>query len=1164
MLPLLRQFRGILVAVVVLVFFSASAFAQDPRGSIGGRVVDQSDALVIGAKVHVTNLQTGVGSLVRSNESGTFLVPFLVPGTYQVTAEMAGFKTYLQENVQLRVADSLDLTLRLEIGNTTETVTVKEGAPLLETGNSTPGTVIDERRLLELPQKGGDAFELTHFMPGVVNMTTLRTFKPDSPEGTSSISVDGTPQFQTQWQIDGINDTVNDENKGYSRVTFIPPSGAIVEFKMQANPYDASAGHVLGPVVSVNTKSGTNALHGTMYYWLKNSALDSTDFFINKASQVKPVYQDHRYGVTVGGPVQLPRLYNGHNKTFFFFAWEGNRYSSPAATNGQTSSVPTAAERTGDFSALLAIGTQYQIYNPFTTTAIANGRYQRQPFAGNILPKDLLNTVGLNLVNLYPLPNQQGTRDGLSNYYYPDNRRIWSDSYMGRFDHSFSENNRLFLRLNHYHFRIPKNLLGIPASIFVEDQINEGAALDDVIVLSPSLVLNVRYGVTTAAFPEFRGTKGTNLTSLGFSLALANLVDPSLSTVPRVAVSPFTTLSNWSLGDGNTSGLSHTWVADLTKLKGAHSLHAGADIRLLRTFANRYQSAISPDLTFSSSYTQGPLDNSSSAPVGQQLAAMLLGIPGGNMTTPATNGYAIQNKYLGVYFQDDFKVTRKLTLNFGLRYEMEWPVTERFNRLEAGFDFNDVNPINAQAAANYAKNPITELPLAAFTARGGLTFVNQNGSGRSSYRTNSGQWLPRIGLAWQITPKTVLRTGYGIYFGSLGVDSFSPLQTGFAQTTPIQASLDNGVTYAANLTNPFPNGLIPPSGASAGLTTALGQSITFFNPNLKPPYSQRWSFGLQRALPGQFVLDVSYIGTRVTHLAALQQINSTPARYLSTSPTRDQPTIDFLTRTFPNPFFGLNSVYGSTISRATLLEPYPEFGSLSAFQPMGFSWYHSLQVRLEKRLSKGYAVQVGYTHSKYMQQTEFLNPTDPVPTRMISDMDRPNVFTISGLWELPFGMGRRFGSSLPAPVNAVLGNWQFDTTEVHQSGAPLAWGDVLFYGNIQDIQLPDSQQNVSRWFNTDAGFNKVSSQQLANHIRTFPLRFNGIRADGQTQWNFSLLRNYHVIERLTAQVRAEVYNALNHPVFAAPNTTPTSSAFGTVTTPASEPRGWQFALKLVF
>ncbi len=199
-----------------------------------------------------------------------------------------------------------------------------------------------------------------------------------------------------------------------------------------------------------------------------------------------------------------------------------------------------------------------------------------------------------------------------------------------------------------------------------------------------------------------------------------------------------------------------------------------------------------------------------------------------------------------------------------------------------------------------------------------------------------------------------------------------------------------------------------------------------------------------------------------------------------------------------------------------------------------------------------------------MQQTEFLNPTDPVPTRMISDMDRPNVFTISGLWEIPLGRGRRFGSNLPVPLNAVLGNWQFDTTEVHQSGAPLAWGDVLFYGNIKDIQLPDSQQNVSRWFNTDAGFNKVSSQQLTNHIRTFPLRFNGIRADGQTQWNFSLLRNYHVIERLTAQVRAEVYNALNHPVFAAPNTTPTSSAFGTVTTPASEPRGWQFALKLVF
>lgn len=1153
--------RGVFVAASVFALLCASAFAQDPRGTIGGRVMDRSEAVMVGAKVQITNVQTAVGTTVVTNETGAFRVPFLIPGTYRVTAERSGFKTASLENIELRVADTLDLTIRMDVGTASEQVTVTAGAPVLETAYGSTGTVVDERRVRDLPEKGGDAFELTHYVPGVINLSTLRTLKPDSPEGTSQISINGTGADQSQWQIDGINDTVNDENKGYGRVAFIPPHGAIVEFKLQGNPYDASAGHMLGSVVSVNTKSGTNELHGTTYYYFKNSALDCTDFFINKAGQRNPVSQDHRYGLTAGAPITLPGLYHGRNKTFFFFAWEENRYISPSGTSGQTNTVPTAAERTGDLSALLKIGPQYQLYDPFSTQPAPNGRYQRQPIPGNIIPNNLLNPVGLNLINLYPMPNQAGTIDSQSNNYYPDPRRQSSDSFMVRGDQSFGDNNRFFVRLNHYHYTIPKNQLGVPSSIFIEDQVNQGIALDDVVVLSPSLVLNFRYGLTAAEFPERRASQGTSLTSLGFSPAVASLFDSRLSTIPRVSVSPLTTLSNWSLGDGNTSGVSHNLVANATKLKGLHNIRFGADLRLLRTYGNRYSAAISPDLSFSTSYTNGPLDNSPAAPVGQAIAALLMGIPGGSVTIPGTVNYAVQNKYLGLFLQDDFKVTPRLTLNLGLRYEMEWPVTEKYNRLVAGFAGGVPNPIAAQATANYAKNPIPELPPSAFAVPGGLTFV---GSGGSPFNTNHGEWLPRIGLAWQVASQTVVRGGYGIYFGSLGVDSFSPVQTGFSQTTPIQASKDNGRTYVATLTNPFPTGLIAPSGATGGLSTALGQSLSFFNPNMKPPYSQRWSMGVQRTLPQQLLLDVSYVGTRVTHLAVNQSINNTPAQYLSTLPVRDQTTINFLTATSPSPFYGLNSVYGSTISRGTLLEPYPEFGSISVQQSTGFSWYHSLQVKLEKRLSHGYTVQVGYTHSKYMQATEFLNNQDTIPYRSISSMDRPNVFTITGLWELPYGRGRHFGNSAPAFLNAIFGQWQLGMVEVHQSGAPLSWGNYIFTGNIKDIQLPDSQQTVARWFNTDAGFNKNSSQQLSNNLRTFPLRFSGIRADGATGWNFSMIRNYHIYERLAMQFQAEMFNALNHPVFAAPNTTPTSSAFGTVTNSASEPRSINFSLKLVF
>ena len=1153
--------RCLLYGGVILVF-ALSCVGQDPRGNVVGTIADSSGAIMPGAEVQLVRNETGVIARAVANQEGKFNVPFLTPGLYKVTVGRAGFKTYSQDNLEVRIGDTVDLNVRLEVGSSAETVNVESATPLLDTDTSTPGTVIDGRRLLELPMKGGDAFELTHFVPGVVNMTTLRTFKPDSPEGTSQISVDGNAQYQGQFQIDGINNTVNDENRGYARVAFIPPSGSIAEFKMQNSPFDASAGHVLGPIISVSTRSGTNAIHGTGYYFFKNSALDANDFFVNKAGQNRPVYQDHRYGITVGGPVAIPKLYNGHNKTFFFYAWEGNRYTSPATTSGQTSTVPTAAERAGDFSELLKLGSQYQIYNPFTTQTAANGRFQRDPIPGNIIPPSLLSPVGLALAALYPLPNQPGTKDGQNNFFYPDVRRISSDSHVGRLDHSISENNRLFLRMNHYSFVIPKNLLGTPSSTFTQHQINQGIALDDVVVLSPSLVLNFRYGLTEAEFPEARATQGTNLSSLGFSSNLTGLLNPALATVPRVSISPYATLSNWSSGDGTNTAISHVLVADLTKMKGSHSLRFGVDMRLLRTFGNRYQTAVSPDFSFSTTYTQGPFDNSTAAPIGQQLAALLIGIPGGSMTTPALNSYALQNKYIGLYFQDDFKVTPKLTLNLGLRYEMELPVTERYNRLVAGFAANQANPVAAAASSNYNKNPVPGVP--GFSANGGLTFVGQSGDSRSPYKRNAGQWLPRAGFAYQLNQKTVVRGGYGIFFGSLGVDSFSPLQTGFAQTTPIQASLNNGVSYVATLANPFPAGLLQPSGAAGGLSTSLGQAIQFYDRNIKPPYSQRWTLGVQRTLPGQFVLDLSYTGNRVTHIATLQNFNSTPAQYLSTLPSRDTQTINYLTAQFPNPLAGTNPIYAAQISRAGLLQPFPEFGAVTALEPLGYSWYHSLKIRIEKRFSQGLTIQTGYTHSKYMQATEFLNPTDTVPYRTLSDMDRPNVFTTTALWEIPIGHARRFGTTLPTLVNAAVGNWQLDMTEVHQSGAPLLFGNIIFNGNIKNIPLPADQRTAERWFNTGAGFNTVTAQQLANNLRTFPLRFTGIRAQGQTQLNLSLIRNYRIFEHVNAQFRAECYNALNHPVFASPNTTVTSSAFGAVTSDASEPREFQLALKIIF
>jgi hypothetical protein len=1135
--------------------------AQDTRGTISGTVVDASEAVVAGANVLLTKTETGVTVTGTTNDSGKFNIPFLTAGIYGVVVQKAGFKTYSQENIQLRISETVALTLHLEVGSVTEQVNVRAVTPLLDTATSTPGQVISELRVASLPLQGGDAFELVRQAPGVVNTQGLQQISAGSPKGTSQISADGSPAFTTQFQIDGIDDTVNDGNLGYSRVAYIPPTGAIDELKLQASPYDASVGHVLGPVLSASTKSGTNQFHGSIYYWLHTSALDATDHFTKVAGQSKPDYQYNRYGVTFGGPLTIPHVYDGRNKLFFFFAWEGDRNTNPSTSN-QVSTVPTAAERAGDFSALLSHGSNYQIYNPFTTVSIGNGRYQRSPFLGNIIPANLLNSVGLKLASLYPLPNQTGASDGENNYFYPDVRHQPDDSFTGRLDYALSDNNRLFLRVNRFHFQITKNLLGIPASAYTQNQINQGGVLDDVWVLSPTLVLNLRYGLTAAQFPETRGTQGTDLTSFGFSSALESLlVNPTLSTVPQVQAGSFAVLSKGSSGDGTNTYLSNNLVADVTKQKGDHAIRFGVDARLLQSSGDRYPGANSPNFNFTTTYTRGPLDNSTAAPIGQELAEMLLGIPEGNMVSPAVSNYVLHNEYLGLYLQDDYQVTSKLTLNLGLRYEFETAPVEGDNRLNASFDSTDPNALTAQAQANFAKNPIPG--VSSFSPVGGLTFVSQNGIGRSPYPSTN-EFLPRVGLAWHVTPNSVVRSGYGVYFGSLGVSTFQPSQTGFNQTTPIQPSLNNGVSYVASLANPFPNGLTPPSGATGGLNTGFGQAISFFNPNMKPPYSQRWSFGFESVLPGQFLLDMSYVGNKVTHLGVTRSINNTPAQYLSTLPVRDQATINYLTATYANPLNGLSPLFGTTISRATALEPFPEYGAITSLASIGNSEYNSLQMRLEKRFSQGYTVLATYTYSKLMEETAFLNPTDTAPYRTISAMDAPNLFSVSGVWELPFGRGRHFLGALPRPLNAIIGDWRLAGSSTYQSGQPLPWGNILFAGNINDIPLPANKRSASEWFNVNAGFNTNSKQQLANNIRTFPLMLSNTRSQRLTNINLSLSRDYHILDRLGMQFRADMFNVLNHPVFAAPSTTPTSAAFGTITQDINSPRDFQFSWKLDF
>lgn len=1147
--------RTTFVTLILVTFFQLVLVAQEGRGTINGRVVDSSGANVAGAEVRVTNIDTGASASARSNDSGNYSIPYLLPGTYTLTSELAGFKKTERTAIEVRVNDVLNIEMKLEIGSVSERIQVSGATPLLEASNVSIGQVVDQRRIDELPLQAGNASQLTLLAPGVTNTTNLRARKTSFNSASSQFTTDGNAVYSNEYAIDGVPDTF--ATGGNPLVAFQPPQAAVSEFKVQTSPFDAASGHTTGASINLITKSGTNEYHGELHEWFANSALDAPTFFQNLSGGIKPVYQDNRFGAALGGPITIPKVYNGRNRTFFFYAWERNIWGKPTANVG---TVPTDAEKSGDFSALLKLGSSYQIYDPLTTKDAGNGRLTRQPFPGNLIPANRLDPVAQKILAYYAAPNVPGTKEGKNNYIRNTADTFDYFVHFMRFDHSFSEKNRIFVRLDYDHYlENNSNFYGNLASGLLLTRINKGAAFDEVLVLTPNSILNLRYGLTQEATPERRRSTGFDVGSLGFSQQLLSLLNPASQTFPNVYIntkaltSPckssctgtFSGFGNFQDGDGTTTGMIHNFAATMNWLRGNHNVRFGTDLRLYRSFGIHGGYDVSPGLQFLPTYTNGPNDNSAAAAIGQEFAAFLLGIPAGQMTRSAS--YATQNGFAGLFVQDDWKVTPKLTLNIGLRYEYETPVSERFDRAVRGFDFTDPNPVQAQAVANYAGNPVPDIPVSQFKVLGGLMFAGSNGHSLwSGQKTN---FLPRFGIAYQFNEKTVVRGGYGIFYDTIGVNRTVLPQQGFTATTPIIASLDNGLHYAATTANPFPNGLAAPVGAAGGLTTYLGQGFSVYPVSRQQPYAQRWTLGLQRVLPGQILLDTSYVGNKAIHLPVDRNINAMDPKYLSRMPVRDQATIDFLGQQLPNPFYGINSIYPKTITRADLLRPYPEFSDITQTDSIGYSWYHALQARAEKRFAHGYTVNVAYTWSKTMDATSFLNAGDPFLNRSLSGNDRPHRLAISGIYELPFGNGR------------IFGGWQINGIFTKQSGAPLLFGDVILYNN--DVALTSDQRSVNRWFNTSA-FETSSGKQLASHYRTFPKYLSSLRGPSQEDLDLSLIKYFNFTERWKLQFRAECFDCMNHVNFSDPNTTPTGSAFGTITAQGSPSRQFQGALKLTF
>jgi len=1139
-----------------------------PVGTVDGTVKDPSGALLTGIKVSLTGLDTGVSRDATTNDSGYFFFPLVNPGRYEVAAERTGFKKGTQQIVvRTGIRSTADFTL--ELGAVTESVQVTGAAPLLETSTSAVSRNVTQRVVTDMPLLARNVLMLINLAPGITNNSpTGSTNGLIDIDNTSYTSASGANNRTNEFLMDGIPNNVSD------RVCYIPTLDNVEEFTVQTNALDAEYGHGGGMFVNVSTKSGTNEFHGSLWEFLRNDKLNANSFFANKAGSKadgtpvspRPVFRFNQYGLTAGGPVVK-------NKVFWFFNFEGLRQRTPTTYRF---TVPTALQRTGDFSQTLnPQGALMQIADPLTTTSPLSGA--RIPFGGNKIPADRINPISANIIARYPTANLPGDpNSGANNYFSQVPAPYDGENYSARVDPNIGRH-RLFARWSHN-----QGFPGTPTpwdiggqgvgALEGNNRAQNSIGLSDAFTVSPTMVITGQVGYTRwtqeGTHPSF------DQTTLGFP---ASLVSQMQQTI-------FPTITNsdmYYIGTSEGQWFEHTntysYNVGVTKIKGSHAMKFGFQGQVKQ---NNSVGANRPggQYTFDRGFTQ-PNAYSSGNIFGNGIASFLLGYPNGSGNT-GLNYVSLraltapQSPFYGWYFQDDFKVTPKLTLNLGLRYDLLLGVTERYNQSNLGFDPNPENPIAAQAKAAYAANPIPELPVANFQVNGGLFFATpDNRRNQVADKTN---WQPRVGLAYRIFPKTVLRTGFGMFY-SVWWQPFVNT-TGFASQTEMLSSLDGGLTPANTLSNPYPNGFVKPTGASQGLATLLGTGLTPYDYWRKNIANYRWSFGFQHEITKDIQVEVNYVGQHAAHLFLSTGAADSANRIISggtgngTGGTFYQSYYSLGSRLnvkVPNPFYGLipvsaGSLGASTITVAQLLQPFPQFASIAINRNSGGSGpyktdggtsdYHSLQVSAIKRMSHGLNMQLAYTFSKQIEELRYTEPSDPALARTIGQFDNPHRVSTAIIYELPFGTG-----SLKSGVGAVdklIGGWQWSAMYIYQTGAAVALPAAIATGTSPDR----SDATIDHWFNGAS-----MTVMPAFTARRIPWYWPGLRVPAINNWDMSFIKNTWVYkERVKLQFRCEMINAFNRVWFGGLVTNPSAATYTMLTSQANPPRNIQFGLKLTF
>jgi hypothetical protein len=1142
--------RVLQVALVALLGTTASA--QEFRSTLSGRVTDPSGAAIPNAKVIATSAETNAKSEITTGSEGEFSLPFLAPGGYTLSVEAQGFKKYVQSGITLGTNVRVAQDVVMQLGSQGESVTVTADVALLSTATASVGQVITSAQIENMPMNGRTPLTLAQLAYGVTPASDPRFTRPFDNAGPSGFSMGGGQSQSNELLLDGAPDMTRNR-----RVAFNPPVDAVAEVKVEAFQPDAAYGNTAGGTVNVVMKGGTNEFHGSLYEFNQVSALKATPFFTNAAGQRKPVTRFNQYGGSIGGPILIPKVLDGRNKLFFFFTYEGIKQSEPEPT---FSTVPTDLQKTGNFTALGAQGVT--IYDP-NTGVLNNGVISRSAFPGNIIPPNRISPVARNILNFIPGPNDVGNAFGQNNRFDNAVRKDNFSSYIGRFDWNISDRHKLFFNMrqndrvenrgNRYGNIVTGNNLS---------RVNWGALLDDVYTITPTFLMNTRFNWNRFVEGNVRESDGFNFTTLGFPQYMA--ASSTRNVFPRIDF-PDNMFSDFGDNGGDSTPFdTYQFFQTFTKIAGNHSLKFGADLRKQIESSNGFGNS-SGLFTFAPDWTRAA-SNAANARIGQDLAALMLGLPtAGNFQVNASR--TNQAYYYAFFVQDDWRVRKNLTLNLGLRYEAETGTTERFNRTVAGFDPSAPLSITTAAEAAYAAAPVPLLPASQFRARGGVFFA-QPGK-ETIYEPYQYGFAPRFGVSWQPTwaKGLVVRGGVGLYLGTWGTAGIQ--QPGFSAQTPLVAGV-GGVflTPNATLTNPFPDGIQQPVGNLLGVNTFLGQNVRYVSRNLATPHTWRWNFNIQKSVGKDSVLELGYMGsdaTRIPENDALQA-NPVPNEFLSTSPTRDQARITLLSNQTANPFRGLlpgTGLNGNTTNVENLLRPYPQFsgngGVTIENPPNGYSKFHQLQTRYEKRFSAGLQFLANYQWSKLTEATRRLNWGDSQLAYRIGNEDRPHRFVFSGSYDLPFGKGKAFAGGVGPWTNRLVGGWQLNTIYSIQAGGPVEFGNVIYYGG----DLKWNARNLNQAFDITR-FERAPAQQLDRNVRTFPQAYSAYRADKINNIDISVIKNIPIVERLTAQLRVESFNAFNHTIFNGPDTGATSGNFGRITSASNLPRTYQLALRLRF